>query len=209
MPVTADIPTLFDDLFDIGPPPLACPFCIVIDTNEQQPFSFSGFYTESKLTKAGRGALLLSRDSGRPLLVQTERKPLWAMGRSEHGAGLADYSIHGHEEHVQVELKHSLADLFASVGQRRDNFEAEIDSLNRRCKVAAVVVCGSWGQITNYTPPHGVEEHRKSMTPASVRGTIISWSQRYPRVHWFLMPTRVECEVLTFQILERYWRDQQ
>lgn len=207
-PVTARVSSLFDDDWFNVPSPVRCPFTIVIDSNEQQPFSFGGFATESKLTRDGRGPLLLSPDgAGRPLAVETTVKPLWAMGRSAHGAGLADYSIDGHEELIQVELKHSLSDLFSSIGQRRDNFEAEIASLNRRCRFAAVVVCGTWQQVATYKPPHGMDESRKNMTPRSVMGTVVSWQQKYKGVHWWFLSTRVECERMTFQILERYWRE--
>ncbi len=203
---------------DDGIDPVYCPFRVVIDSNEQQPFTFTGFNTSAFATKSGEirspsalaKGVVLTRNGGRPLIVETCVKPLWSLGRQQHGAGLGDYAIDGMEECCSVETKHSLGDLFSSIGQRGENFEAEIASLNKRCDFAAVVVCGTLGQVARYTPPHGfADSDRRSTSPASVRGTILAWMQRYPKVHWAFCPTRFECERLTFEILERYWRDHQ
>lgn len=203
---------------DVNPAPVYCPFRIVIDSNEQQPFTFSGLFTSASATKSGeirsasarQKGIVITRNGGRPLIVETTTRPLWSLGRQQHGAGLGDYAIDGMEEGCSVETKHSLGDLFSSIGQRGENFEAEIASLNKRCKFAAVVICGTMGQVARYTPPHGsMTSDRITTSPASVRGTILAWMHRYPKVHWLFAPTRVECERLTFEILERHWRESQ
>lgn len=164
-----------------------CEFTVVVDSNEGAPYQFQD------LTRR------LSNGERVPLVVRTTEKAMWAMGRKEHGAGLADYSIDGLEEEIQVERK-SISDLFGSVTAGRSNFEAEIRSLNRRCKFAAVVIEAGWGAIQQGLPDSQVR-------PQSVIETIIAWQQRYPRVHWMPMPTRDMAERTTFRILDRFWRD--
>jgi DNA-binding ferritin-like protein (Dps family) len=161
-----------------------CPFSIVIDSNESAPWQFLGIKTRAK---AG---------SKFPLVVRTIKKPMWNMGRDQWGTGLADYSIDGLEEEIQIERK-SIDDLFGTLGQRRQNFKREISRLNDQCKVAYVIVEGSWGHIARYTD-HGPD-------PSSVVGTIISWSQRFQKVHWVIAGTRDMAERLAFRCLERYW----
>jgi len=164
-----------------------CEFTVVVDSNEGAPFQFQDL--TRKLPNGERV----------PLVVRTEKKAMWSMGRSKHGAGLADYSIEGMEEQIQVERK-SLEDLFGSVTSGRANFEAEIRSLNRRCKFAAVVIEGGWSAIQAGLPGSQV-------SPQSVIETIVAWQQRYPIVHWMPMPTRDMAERMTFRILDRFWRD--
>jgi hypothetical protein len=165
---------------------------IVIDSNEGAPYQFKGL--TRRVTEGGVKKSL-------PLVIQTTRKAMWTMGRAQYGAGLADYSIDGFEEQIQVERK-SLEDLFASVTVRRDNFEAEIASLNQRCQFAAVVVEAGWSAIQQGLPDSRV-------SPRSVIETIVAWQQRYPRVHWLPFPTRDMAERMTFRVLDRFWRDQQ
>jgi hypothetical protein len=49
---------------------------------------------------------------------------------------------------------------------------------------------------------------RSMLNPRSVWGTIFSWAQRYPRVHWWTLGSRRLAEMATFEILERFWREQ-
>lgn len=162
-----------------------CPWSLVVDTNEGAPFPFVGMRQ-------------LKSHGGRQLIIRTIRKPMWSMGRKEWGTGLADYSIDGFEEQVQIERK-SIEDLFGTLGSRRDDFEREIDRLNRQCAVACVMVEGTVGHIAGFKG-HGPE-------PQSVIGTMIAWQQRYRNVHWHLPPSRSIAEVLTFRILDRFWRE--
>lgn len=152
----------------------ACPFTVVIDSNEGAPFSFKGMTCPS---------------SGTPLLVNTITKALWTQG-------LADYSILGHEEYIQVERK-SLSDLFSTLGQRRGSFEEEIYRLNQRCDHAEIVVEGNLNDIKNWQG-HGPH-------PNSVVGTVEAWQYRYPKVHWKLCGSRGEAERRTFKSLWIYW----
>lgn len=91
-----------------------CPFQIVIDSNESNPFTFDQIYdSEDRLIK-----------------VPTVRRPLYL-------SGLADYTIDGHETEIQIERKAD--DLYSSMSERRDIFESEIERLNDMCDFAAVI----------------------------------------------------------------------
>ena len=164
------------------------PFTVVIDVNEGAPYQFTGIKGRSK-----NGVKL-------PQIIRTVKKPMYLMGRDTWGTGLADYSIDGLEELIQIERK-SIDDLFGTLGGRRENFEREISRLNDQCKVAAVMIEGSYAHISNFRE-HGPE-------PASVIGTMISWAQRYPNVHWIPAGSRDMAERLTFRMLERFWLDRE
>lgn len=164
------------------------PFSVVIDTNEGVPYQFTGIKGRSK-----NGVKL-------PQIIKTVKKPLYLMDRAEWGVGLADYSIDGLEYEIQIERK-SIGDLFGTLAGRRENFEREISRLNDQCKVAAVMIEGSFAHITNFRE-HGPD-------PSSVVGTMVSWGQRYPKVHWITAGSRDMAERLTFRMLERFWLDRQ
>src|SRR5262245_52113941 len=88
--------------------PLPTPFTVVIDTREQEPYTFGGLCADAK-------------DKRRPLEVR----------QVVRGIPAGDYSIEGYEKHVAVERK-SLADLFRTVGGGRRRFERELERL---CKL--------------------------------------------------------------------------
>lgn len=160
------------------------PFTVVIDTNEGAPYQFTGILGRSK-----NGVKL-------PQVIRTVKKPMWAMGRQEFGVGLADYSIDGLETEIQIERK-SISDLFGTLGGRRQNFENEIARMSEQCKVAYVMIEGSYGHIASFRD-HGPE-------PSSVIGTMVSWGQKYRNVHWITAGSRDMAERLTFRMLESFW----
>lgn len=118
----------------------------------------------------------------------------WQWGSLKSG----DYSILGHEDRVAVERK-SVSDLFSTLGHGRERFEREHERL-AALDFAAVVVEGTWERILS-SPPE-----RSALNVRSVIGTAIAWSQRYG-VHWWAVDGRRAAEVLTFRMLERWWRD--
>lgn len=175
--------------------PEICPFTIVIDTNEAAPFHFTGIAIDGD-------------KHGRSWIVNTVKSPLFTMARREveiHGdvfvKGLADYAIFGHELAFEIERK-SIADLYSTLGQRRLEFEAEIKRLHEDCEFAAVVIEGDWEAILR-TPPNS------QLNPKSVSRTILSWSVRYPRVHWFPCMNRRHAEMLTFQLMMKWWEQRE
>lgn len=160
------------------PSPITCPFTIVVDSNESAPWHFTGMPIDGDR-------------HDRVYIVPIERQAMYRKG-------LADYSIKGCEQLVQIERK-SLPDLFGTLAGRRDEFKAEIDRINSTCMFAAVVIEADFVEIAG-----GCE--RSQLSPKSVLRTIISWSIRYPRVHWFPCPSRRDAERLTFRLLEKFWQ---
>jgi len=171
--------------------PYEPPFTIVVDKNEGLPYRFTGLRTDG--------------ESPRPIIVSTIAKALYQMGQKPiqikgkwFTKGLADYSIDGFEERIQVERK-SLEDLYGTLGSRRDEFEAEISRLNL-CDFAAVIVEASWHDILENPPSYS------RLIPKTISRTVQSWSMRYPRVHWFTLSGRQHAENFTFRLLEMFWR---
>lgn len=167
-----------------------CPFTIVIDSNEGAPYPFEG---------------MTDRRTKRPLIVPIIRRALWSMDQRDveikgqsHSIGWADYTIDGMESRIQIERK-SVADLFSTLGGRRDRFEAEIKRLHEDCEYAEVAVEGDWQALYRWRG-HGPN-------PQSVIGTIVAWQQRYSGVHWGLYPSRAAAERFVFRKLERFWTD--
>lgn len=150
-----------------------CPFTIIIDTNETFPFTFGS---------------IVDAD-GKPVDVLTRREPLYTRG-------MADYTIAGFEADIQIERKGD--DLPSSLAQRRENFEAEVASLDGMCEFAAIVVEHEWSDFVETHPGHGAGV-------SAVARTWLSWSLRYPGVKWFWCPGREAAEQITFWLLERFW----
>jgi ERCC4-type nuclease len=147
---------------------------VVVDGREKAPYQFCGLRADANLRR-------------RPLVVP------WEWAYLETG----DYSVKGHEGEVAVERK-SLADLYTTLGQHRDRFEAEHERLSEM-QFAAVVIEASWETILKHPPEFS------KLQPKSVYRTALSWAVRY-RVPWFAMPGRRAGEVTTFRLLERWWR---
>ena len=116
--------------------PIRCEFTIAIDTREQMPYQFQGFFADAK-------------HKHRPLIIPTERQTL----------ATGDYSIVGLEHVVAIERK-SLADLYQSCGRERARFEREIERM-QALRWAAIVVEASWLGVL--TEPSETEMHRKSV----------------------------------------------
>ena len=124
-----------DDLQPVG----ACPFTVVIDTNETYPFPFDAIH---------------DRD-GNLVSVPTVRRPLYT-------AGLADYTIDGMELDIQLERK--AEDLASSMSERRDIFEGEVKRLSEMCEYAAVIVEHPWRDILSDEHRHGARAKSISRT---------------------------------------------
>jgi hypothetical protein len=91
-----------------------CPFTVVRDSNEGNPFEFDQ----------------ITNSDGLLIKVPVVVRPLYL-------SGLADYTIDGHETEIQIERKAD--DLYSSMSERRDIFESEIERLNDMCDFAAVI----------------------------------------------------------------------
>ena len=164
-------------------PLVVCPFRIVVDTREQFPYDFSRIPPRGK-------------DGGKFLTIPTVRSGL------ESG----DYSIEGFEGRVAIERK-SLEDLYSTLGDGRERFEREFERLSTY-DFAAVVIEANIQEIWRPEETRG-STWRSRLNPKSVEGTIVAWSVRYPRVHWWPMGTRRASEIRTFWALERFWEERQ
>jgi ERCC4-type nuclease len=131
--------------------------------------------------------------------VGKSREPLEVCTRVAHLA-TGDYSILGLTDRVAVERK-SLEDLFGTLGRGRDRFRDEFERL-AEMDVAGVVIEASLSDIIKRPPEHS------RVSPRAVVATVISWSQRWPSIHWWFADSRRLGEIFTFRILERYWNDQ-
>lgn len=154
-----------------------CPFTVWIDNREQLPYTFANLPP-----KASRSGLFV---------VPTERLYL----------ATGDYTISGYEDRFAIERK-SLEDLYATLGQHRDRFENELQRLNAMA-FAAVIVEASVREVWN--PAKFRRGWQSRLKPMSVEGTIVSWSIRYPRVHWWPVGGRREGEVRAFHAMEQFW----
>ena len=160
------------------PPPTAIPspFTVLIDSREKAPFAFAGLLADA-------------RDHHLPILVRSRYQYI----------PTGDYSIEGHESAIAVERK-SLEDLYSTLGQHRERFEAELERL-AVMTFAAVVVEADWRTILSEPPSHS------RLLPKTVFRSVLAWQQRYTNVHWMCMGGRRLAEVCCYRILERYWRD--
>lgn len=164
------------------PTPVLCPFSVVIDTREQAPWSFTGFKADSN-------------KKYRPLVVNTETRTL----------PTGDYSIYGMEADICIERK-SPSDAFSTFTADRERFERELERMAAMRWSAVVIECG-WDQILAGPQRMERSEKHSEVIGKTVYRSILAWSQRYPMVHWFPMPTRLAAERTAFRLLERWWID--
>lgn len=132
----------------------------------------------------------LSRYGGGTLVIPILRKAL------ETG----DYSIEGMEDQVAVERK-ELGDFYHCCGSDRARFEKQLTRLNE-LKYGAMMVEADWTMI--------MRGHKESkLNPESVRGSVISWTmEHFPNIHWWFIGGKRTAEVMTYRILDRFWRGQ-
>lgn len=116
-----------------------------------------------------------------------------------------DYSLAGCEDRFAVERK-TLEDLYATLGQGRRRFEAEFERLGAM-EFAAVVVEADLAEI--WRPADARDGWRSRLHPKSVEGTIVSWSIRYPQVHWWTVGSRRAGEIRVLGACEKFWKHQQ
>lgn len=104
---------------------ILCPFTVVVDTREQNPWVFEG------LTQRYQGIEY-------SLQVKTVRKGLTS----------GDYSIEGLENTIAIERK-SIADLVSTIAHNRERFVSELERLNS-FTYSAVIVEGEWKSVLEY-----------------------------------------------------------
>jgi hypothetical protein len=163
-----------------------CPFAIRIDTKEQLPYTFLDIKSNA----------------------DTDRLPFEVEIIRTHLDYLGDYSIYaadatdpesGTTPTIMIERK-SAADLFGSVGNR-ENFEWRLNRLCEESDVAYVVVESEISSMERYPPSH------TEMSFLVVHRTIHSWTQRFPKVHWFFYTDRRTAEINTFWLMYRFYEN--
>jgi len=153
------------------------PYTLIIDTREQASHDFHNIPADTADDKKGG-----------VLAIKTKRL----------GLKTGDYSIEGLQHRVAVERK-SMEDLYNCVGNDRHRFEQQLSRLNE-LECGVVVVEADLRRINEGC------EHSK-LHPKTIERSMISWQQdAFPKVHWWLCPTRRSAEVITFRILDRFWR---
>jgi ERCC4-type nuclease len=151
------------------------PGVVLIDDREKAPYPFTGFRADACQHRL-------------PLVVPTRRQRL-ASG---------DHSVLGLERCVAVERK-SLADLFNTIGQRREAFHEELRRLNHMPR-AAVVVEATWEQVLQSPPPES------RLPPKAVFRAVLAWQQTFRGVHWWFLGSRRLSETATDLRLYIYLR---
>ena len=167
------------------------PFVIIVDSMEQQPWSFTGI----------RGDVA---DDLEPLIVRTSWKALGIRSPDGSYEPRGDYSIEGYEGRCHVERK-SVADLQSTVlgwDGRRDRFKNELQVL-AGIEFSAVIVEGSLAQAIATCKQWGkksADDNRKILNRS-----IIAFLQDY-RVPWLFADTRRLAEVEAFRWMQRAHR---
>jgi hypothetical protein len=179
-------------------------FCILVDSAEQQPFTFSNLHAD-----ADRGGRLLIVAPGVNLLRA-------CLGR--HPNSLGDYSIQGFIGRVHVERK-SMDDAHGTIlgwGRTRDGrvyretdrrarFECELANLSN-VECAAVVVECSLGELLAKAPEWDMGKKTARLNRKILARSIVAWQQDYPNVSWVFADDRRQAEGFTFRWLERFHR---
>lgn len=162
---------------------VTAPFTVLIDTQEQIPWTFHG------LRSHRRGKRL-------PLVVPTRKTKL----ADFHG----DYTIDGLEQVVGIERKSpdDARSTLLGFRDRRDNFRETIERL-AGMRYAAVIIECTLAQLLG-----GVEARGKRPVEDTARTlyhTVIAWQQDV-RVPWLFCDSRRLAEATAFRILERAFR---
>lgn len=156
------------------------PFTVIVDTREQLEYTFTDVPAD--------------HDEGGPdstLVVPTMKLAL----------PVGDYSILGLPQ-IVIERK-SKEDLYSSISttKARDNFKGRLQRMAAEYMFAMVLVESEWSDLLEHPPTF------TQFSPKALFRTILSWQQRYPQVHWLLMPGRDLAEIACYRVLDRFWSD--
>jgi len=152
---------------------------ITVDTREQRPYCFKGI--PSSITYECRREALPTGD-----YMSSRAAP----GESDSFASQAI-----------VERK-TLADLYSTASQGRRRFEAELLRM-QKYGYAALIIEAQWTEIF---APNDTLRHATGMKPKAMLASLLAWSTRH-RLHVHALPGRRAAELVTFRILERWFRD--
>lgn len=164
---------------------VTCPFVVLVDKQEQQPWSFQGFMADADL-------------GNRPLLVPCR---VVSMGPT-HG----DYSIEGFEGACHIERKgpgdaHSTF-LSAPGTDQRDRWEKTLQFL-AGVQTAAIIVECSLGQMLTTLQARG--KRSRSTLQKTIHRQVLAWEQDY-RVPFIFCDSRRLAELTALAIMQRHYR---
>jgi hypothetical protein len=156
------------------------PFVILVDTGEQQPFTFGGI-----------------RDSmRRPLTVRTRRQFL--------GHSNGDYMIEGMEgfAHIERKSQNDCISTVLSVGDRQDNFRKTLTRLASVNHSLVVVECTIETALKGITArgSKSVVDLRKQFV-----GQLLAYQSDYG-VQWMFYDSRPLAELMTYRFFSFVWR---
>lgn len=162
--------------------PIACPFIVLVDSQEKHPFPFAGFRTGTA-------------HGNRPLDVQTEIKSL--------GPSHGDYSIRGYEGSIHIERK-SMDDAHGTIlgwGEHRERFERELEFLES-IEFGAVVVECTLGDLLKHAPARGRKSAEENKLILNQQ--YLAWLLKYRAVKWIFCDSRRLAEIETFRLFEKF-----
>jgi hypothetical protein len=198
--------------------PVTCPFTVLIDTAEGNPWTFQGLTADAD-------------QGGAPFFVPYLFE---CLGRHPHSTG--DYSIQGLKGVVGIERK-SMEDAWGTtlgwdteyhvergINGRRERFKRELENL-AAMRSGIVIIEAPLAQCVKYMPgcdgddypwlakdgeivghnevrgKHTVYENQKIFLRS-----IVSWQDRYKGANWFFCADRREAEIIAFRFLEKAWQ---
>lgn len=162
---------------------LETPFCVIVDSQEKQPFTFQHFHADAA-------------HHHRRLSVRWRWESL--------GPGGGDYSIEGFRGVIAIERK-SLEDAqstFCSYAERRRRWEEELANLSTY-QFAVVVIEATLETVLREMPQWGVKSAAENRN--TLFHSVQAWQQRFPSVQWCWCDSRELAERWTFRHLERFW----
>ena len=162
---------------------VVCPFTVLVDSQEKNPFTFAGIRADA-------------RQQNRPMIVPTE----WRSLGPTHG----DYSIAGmeHEVHIERKSREDCQGTLLGWGERRERFERTLKFLAEIPSSLVIVECTE-GELYRTAPSRGKKSAREN---AKILMRSIGAYQDDFRVPWRFADTRRLAEIVTFRWLERYHR---
>lgn len=109
-----------------------------------------------------------------------------------------DYSIDGYQKMVKVERK-TKSDLFGTLTAGRRRFVKEMQAF-REYDIAWIVIEAEPHELFLGSP------WAPNAKPRSIIRTWMSWTLKYPNVHWSCWPGRDVAENVTYQLLRMWWK---
>lgn len=178
---------------------------IIVDSQEQHPFTFDGIRIDRKDMTASMKKLKDDPANPRTLYHKFETV------RRYIGEGLGDYTLEGYENRCNIERK-SMDDAHGTIlgwadkdgkKDRRARFIRELHNLAEMESGWVVVEC-TYGELIANAPSHGVKSAKEN-AKILARQTL-AWMNDI-RCPWIFCDNRRTAEITCFRILDRFRRN--